>query len=100
MGGQVQPFFATNKAGGMLPNQRAQPVSDQHTKDQAVAMAIALADCHPQKTDSDAALALHLALNDQPEGNTVSFRGDALGAPASPPASSASSTTNRAVSHG
>ena len=80
MGGQVQPFFFSNKSGGMLPNQRAEPVSDQHTKDQAVAMAIALADCRPEKTDSDAALALHLALNDPPEGSRVSFRGDALGA--------------------
>ena len=80
MGGQVQPFFMSNKSGGMLPAQPAEPLSDQHTNDQAVAMAIALADSRPEKTDSDAALALHLALNDPPEGGSkITFRGDASG---------------------
>ena len=88
MGGAIEPFFVTNSAGGMQQPQPQQPVSDQRMQDQAVAMAIALADSQPQtkpeKTDSDAALALHLALNDSTE--RITFRGDPSGkGQASPP---------------
>lgn len=88
MGGAVEPFFVTNSAGGMHQHQPQQPVTDQRMQDQAVAMAIALADSGPQrkpeKTDSDAALALHLALNDSAE--RITFRGEPSGkGPASPP---------------
>ena len=88
MGGAVEPFLVTNSAGGMQQHQPKQPVSDQRMQDQAVAMAIALADSgvqrQPEKTDSDAALALHLALNDSAE--RITFRGEPSGkCPASPP---------------
>ena len=88
MGGAIEPFFVTNAAGGMQQHQPKQPVSDQRMQDQAVAMAIALADSgrqqRPEKTDSDAALALHLALNDQP-ADRITFRSDPSGrCPAAP----------------
>ena len=81
MGGAVEPFFVTNSAGGMQQPQPKQPVCDQRMQDQAVAMAIALADSglerKPEKTDFDAALALHLALNDSAE--RITFRGEPSG---------------------